>query len=95
MESITSSNYLFREHNGRMSDSILRLTFWRVGFFVLIFFDRYHGIPDNPYFHPCDESEKYRLDGLQYIFRATFGRNIMVPLGPKPTLIIDVGTGSG
>lgn len=63
-------------------------TFW-----VLI--NRHHGIINNPYFHPCDEHEKGRLDGLQYLFRSTYGRNVMVHLIKKPTLIIDVGTGSG
>ena len=57
--------------------------------------DRHHGIVNNPYFCPCDENERGRLDKLQYIFRSTYGRNVMVRLVKKPTLIIDVGTGSG
>ena len=61
----------------------------------LDFDDRYHGIIGNPYFHPCYESESDRLDVLQYIFRSIYGRNVMVRITRKPTLIIDVGTGSG
>jgi hypothetical protein len=57
--------------------------------------DRYHGIIGNPYFHPCDENETIRLDTLQYIFRSVYGRNVMARIAKKPTLIIDVGTGSG
>lgn len=62
---------------------------------VLDIDDRYHGIADTPYFHPCDESERSRLDSLQNVFRSVYGGNVMVPITAEPTLIIDVGTGSG
>jgi len=56
---------------------------------------RFHGIPDNPYPYPCDDEEKNRLDMMQYIVRSVYGGNVMVPINSKPTLILDVGTGSG
>jgi hypothetical protein len=57
--------------------------------------DSYHGFTGNPYFHPCGDNEASRLDAVQHIFRSVYGRNVMVRIARKPTLIIDVGTGSG
>jgi Methyltransferase domain len=58
--------------------------------------NRFHGIENNKYHFPCDEEEVARLDCLQYAIRTYLnGRNVLVPLGNKPTDILDVGTGSG
>lgn len=56
---------------------------------------RYHGVAHSPYFLPCDDDEQIRLDALQYAVRNIYGKNVLVPLPRKPTLILDVGTGSG
>jgi hypothetical protein len=58
-------------------------------------FIRIHGISGNPYLYPCDEMEKVRLDAMQYIVHSTYKTNVLVPIIRRPTLILDVGTGSG
>jgi len=55
---------------------------------------RYHGI-DSPYALPNDDEEKVRLDELQFCVRSLLGANVLAPITPNPTQIVDVGTGSG
>jgi hypothetical protein len=59
------------------------------------FFSRYHGIVDNQYPFPNDDEEVVRLDELQFVLRSIFGRNVLVPVSPIATRILDVGSGSG
>ena len=48
------------------------------------------------YIIPHDSDERVRLEGVQRFFRAYLNeRNILVPLSSQPSLILDVGTGSG
>jgi ubiquinone/menaquinone biosynthesis C-methylase UbiE len=49
----------------------------------------------NHYPLPNDAEETLRLDELHYLYRCLLGRNVIVPIGRKPTNILDVGTGSG
>jgi len=56
---------------------------------------RYHGIDGNEYPLPNDSEEHTRLDNLQHMFRILLGRNVLAPIGPRPTMILDVGAGSG
>lgn len=49
----------------------------------------------NPYPFPNDEPEVERLDKLQRLHRLLWRRNVMAPIGRKPSLILDLGTGSG
>ena len=50
---------------------------------------------DNPYPLPNDEEEIVRLDELQFVVRGLYGANVLAPISPRATLIVDVGTGSG
>jgi ubiquinone/menaquinone biosynthesis C-methylase UbiE len=56
---------------------------------------RYHGIDSSGYPLPNDTEEIIRLDKLHYVFRCILRRNIVAPINPNPTAILDVGTGSG
>ena len=56
---------------------------------------RYHGVEGNEYPLPNDTEEHTRLDNLQYMFRNLLGRNVVAPIGSRPTRILDVGAGSG
>jgi len=57
---------------------------------------RFHGLIDNPYPFPNDDEELVRLDELQFIVRAVYGRTVLVPLNrASSTLIFDSGTGTG
>jgi SAM-dependent methyltransferase len=68
-------------------------------FYPLIFgpvnVDRYHGMPNNSYPYPCDDDEKIRLDEMQYVVRTVYGGNVIAPISKRPTMILDLGTGSG
>ena len=44
---------------------------------------------------PNDNEEIIRLDKLHYLFRCILRRNIVAPINPNLTAILDVGTGSG
>jgi hypothetical protein len=57
--------------------------------------NRYHGMPDNPYYYPADDEEAIRLDEIQFVIRTIFHGNILAPILRKPTQILDLGTGSG
>ena len=56
---------------------------------------RYHGIDGNRYPLPNDTEEVIRLDKLHYMFRCINRRNVLAPISPNATGILDVGTGSG
>lgn len=47
----------------------------------------YHGVTENPYPLPNDDSEKTRLDNLQFCVRSRLGANIVAPISPHPTHI--------
>jgi hypothetical protein len=42
-----------------------------------------------------DDDEAKRLDKMQYVVRTIWGGNVLVPIIKTPTLILDIGTGSG
>src|SRR5947207_2007290 len=42
-----------------------------------------------------DEEEHRRLDKMQRLFHIVLGSNILAPISPTPTNILDVGTGGG
>lgn len=44
---------------------------------------------------PNDEDEIVRLDKVQYVLRSILGCNVLAPISPRATNILDVGTGSG
>lgn len=56
---------------------------------------RYHGIDSSRYPLPNDTEEVVRLDKLHYMFRCINRRNVLAPISPNATAILDVGTGSG
>ena len=56
---------------------------------------RYHGIESNPYPLPNDDEEVQRLDDLQFVIRSLLGGNVIAPISPRATNIVDLGTGSG
>jgi hypothetical protein len=56
-----------------------------MAFFVNVI--RFHGVEDAPYTLPNDEDELERLADLQNCIKLFFGRNILAPIGPKPSLI--------
>ena len=49
--------------------------------------NRYHGVTENPYPLPNDDSEKTRLDNLQFCVRSRVGANIVAPISSQPTHI--------
>lgn len=57
--------------------------------------NRFHGIEGNNYYLPNDHPEFERLDVINTHMRTMWGSNILAPISPKPSLILDVGTGSG
>jgi hypothetical protein len=77
----------------------IRLEQWKIeGIFVwALSVDtfRYHGMEYNPYPLPNDDEEVVRLDELQFVVRGLYGANVLAPISPKATRIVDVGTGSG
>jgi len=85
MQSITSSLFRFEEREGR-----------RYAFHCPYINKRFHGLDDNPYPFPNDDEELVRLDELQFIIRALYGRTVLVPLPRhRPTMVFDAGTGTG
>jgi len=87
METINSSNYQFRFEADRRfpsSCSPSRL----IG-------KRFHGIEGNNYDLPNDNQEFERLDGLHTTMKAMWGSSILAPIVQNPSLILDIGTGSG
>jgi hypothetical protein len=56
---------------------------------------RYHGMDHNPYPLPNDDEEVVRLDELQFVVRGLYRANVLAPISPKATKIVDIGTGSG
>lgn len=87
-ESITSSNYAFREEGGR------RYEFPRDGFkiggqgdFDLRLTGRFHSVEDAPYPLPNDEDELERLQDLQHCIKLLLGRNILPEIAANPSLI--------
>jgi hypothetical protein len=48
---------------------------------------RFHGVEDAPCTLPNDEEELGRLADLQNCIKLFFGKNILAPIGPKPSLI--------
>ena len=86
-ESITSSNYAFREEGGRRYQAPeLRVTNWWMGFLVLTDC-RFHSVEDAPYPLPNDEDELERLKDLQHCIKLFFGRNILPTIASNPSLI--------
>jgi hypothetical protein len=47
----------------------------------------FHGVEDAPYTLPNDEDELGRLADLQNCIKLFFGKNILAPIVPKPSLI--------
>ena len=109
MESITSSNYEFRHDGHRryllpqtplLSASLIYSHNLPELVCLLLLqpvskIASYHGIEGNKYPLPNDEEELRRLDDLHLMYRCHLGRNILCPIVPNPTTIIDLGTGSG
>jgi hypothetical protein len=56
-----------------------------IAFFVEVI--RFHGVEDAPYTLPNDEDELERLADLQNCIKLFFGKNILAPIGPRPSLI--------
>lgn len=56
---------------------------------------RYHGVRSSNYPLPNDAEEVIRLDDLHYMYWCYLHKNVVAPIVPNPTLIIDLGTGSG
>jgi hypothetical protein len=56
---------------------------------------RYHRVDDNPYPFPNDEDESNRLNRLHFLMKELSGGNVLAPIIPEPSRILDVGTGSG
>lgn len=86
-ESVNNVNYRFRAYNGRKSTANLLIECFNAS--------RYHGISNNPYIYPCDDGEVIRLKKLHCVARTVYGGNVVAPINAKPTLILDIGTGSG
>ena|SRR5271156_4037075 len=49
----------------------------------------------NAYYLPNDPQECERLDILHIQMRTLWNSNILAPIRPRPSLILDIGTGSG
>jgi len=49
----------------------------------------------NPYPLPNDDEEVVRLDELQFLVVGVYGANVLAPISPHATRIVDVGTGNG
>jgi len=56
---------------------------------------RYHGYDDIPYPFPNDAQESERLDLVHLLMKNIFRGNILAPINPEPSRILDIGTGSG
>jgi len=56
---------------------------------------RFHGIITNVYNLPNDDHEIDRLDKLHFVMKSILRSNIIVPVPPNPTMMLDVGTGPG
>ena len=53
-------------------------------------------ISSEEYLVPHDSDERLRLEGVQTLFRDFFNdKNILVPLSSSPSVVVDIGTGSG
>jgi hypothetical protein len=83
-ESITSSNYAFREEGGRRYSFPLR---WKGAFGMDADDGRFHSVEDAPYSLPNDEDEVERLQDLQHCIKLFFGKNILPLIAPNPSLI--------
>jgi metalloendopeptidase OMA1, mitochondrial len=60
-----------------------------------LMFLRFHGIEHNPYPLPNDEEEFGRLKNLHNALRDILDGNVLAPITPGATNILDVGCGSG
>jgi len=88
METINSSNYQFRYDGDRRFPSSC-MSSRLIG-------KRFHGIEGNAYDLPNDQQEFERLDAMHNSMKALWdGLNILAPISPHPSLILDIGTGSG
>jgi len=87
-ESITSSNYAFREEGGRRYESPdMAVVFGVPGDFGRRLTDRFHSVEDAPYPLPNDEDELERLQDLQHCMKLLLGRNILPKIAANPSLI--------
>lgn len=84
-ESITSSNYAFREEGGRRYATHFPL---QIGFCGCDEADdRFHSVEDASYYLPNDEDEVERLQDLQHCIKLFLGRNILPSIASNPSLI--------
>ena len=87
-ESITSSNYAFREEGGRRYHPLpSREALEESQEFEVGAENRFHSVEDAPYPLPNDEDEMERLQDLQHCMKLFFGRNILPTISPNPSLI--------
>ncbi|KAH0614396.1 uncharacterized protein H6S33_000032 [Morchella sextelata] len=86
----SSSHYV---RGGEYSDDSLRSSIYEYRFENG---RRYHAYKDGKYAIPNDEAEQDRLDTIHHIYLLMLDDQLhLAPIAPNPTMILDVGTGTG